>query len=120
MITDAQQGRKTRFPFGRDFYRQYMHIDDATAAVLSALDAKGFKRRTFTVTGGSYATLGEIAAMVKKILPAADIELAPGADPLDDVQGRFDISAAERELGFKPKIELAAGIRSYADWLAAR
>jgi nucleoside-diphosphate-sugar epimerase len=120
MITDAQAGRHTRFPFGRDFYRQYMHIEDATDAVLRALDAKGLKRRTFTVTGGSYATLGEIAATVKKVLPSADIELAPGADPLDDVQGRFDTSAAERELGFKPKIELQAGIRSYADWLAAR
>jgi nucleoside-diphosphate-sugar epimerase len=120
IITDAQQGRKTRFPFGRDFYRQYMHIDDATAAVLSALDAKGFKRRTFTVTGGSYATLGEIAAMVKKLLPSADIELAPGADPLDDVQGRFDTSAAERELGFRPRIDLATGIKTYADWLKAR
>jgi nucleoside-diphosphate-sugar epimerase len=120
MILDAQAGRKTRFPFGRDFYRQYIHIDDTARALLLALDAKGLKRRSFTVTGGSYATLGEIAATVKSVLPSADIELAPGADPLDDVQARFDISAAEKELGYRPQIELAAGIRSYAGWLAAR
>jgi nucleoside-diphosphate-sugar epimerase len=46
--------------------------------------------------------------------------MAPGADPLDDVQARFDISAAERELGYRPRISLDSGIRSYAGWLAAR
>lgn len=120
MILDAQAGRKTRFPFGRDFYRQYVHIDDVSALLLAALDATGLRRRTFTATGGSYATLGEIAGVVKSVLPSADIEMAPGADPLDDVQARFDISAAERELGYRPRISLDSGIRSYADWLAAR
>jgi nucleoside-diphosphate-sugar epimerase len=119
MILGAQAKRPVRFPFGRDFYRQYVHIDDVVAALLAAHDATGLTRRTFTATGGSYATLGEIAEVVKSLYPQADIELAPGADPLDDVQARFDISAAARELGYRPRFDLEGGIRSYADWLAA-
>jgi nucleoside-diphosphate-sugar epimerase len=65
MILDAQAGRPTRYPFGRDFYRRYVHIDDVTAALLLALDVDALQRRVFTVTGGSYATLGEIAEVVK-------------------------------------------------------
>lgn len=118
MITDAQSGRPTRMPFGRDFPRQYVHVEDAAAALVAAFDASGLPRRVYNVTGGTYATLGEIAGMVRSILPQADIELGGGADPVDDVQHRFDISAAQRDLAYAPHHRLEAGIRAYAEWLS--
>jgi len=120
MIEDAQAGRPTRFAFGRDFYRQYVHVQDVADAILLALDATDLPRRSYTITGGSYQTLGEVAEIVRTVLPAADIEMGTGADPVDDAQARFDISAAERDLGYRPRMTLEAGIRAYADWLAAR
>ena len=118
MIQDAQAGQRTAFPFGRDFYRQYVHVEDVAAAILLALDAKDLPRRSYTITGGSYLALGDVAAIVRKVLPAAHIEMGAGADPVDDVQARFDISAAERDLGYRPKIGLEDGIAAYAKWLA--
>lgn len=120
MILDAQAGRRTSFPFGRDFFRQYVHVDDVAASLVLALDAEKLPRRSYTITGGSYVTLGEVAATVKRALPQADITMGAGPDPIDDVQARFDISAAERDLGYRPRISLEEGIRSYAEWLAAR
>ncbi len=120
MIEDAQAGRPTSFPFGRDFYRQYVHVQDVADAILLALDAKELPRRSYTINGGTYLTLGDVAAIVRKVLPSARIEMGPGGDPIDDVQARFDLSAAERDLGFRPRIGLEEGIRSYAGWLAAR
>ncbi|MEQ1953148.1 NAD(P)-dependent oxidoreductase [Mesorhizobium sp. CN2-181] len=120
MILDAQAGRTTHFPFGRDFYRQYVHVDDVAAALVLALDAKKLPRRSYTITGGGYITLSEVARTVKAVLPQADITLGDGADPVDDVQARFDISAAQRDLGYRPRISLEEGLRSYAAWLAAR
>jgi nucleoside-diphosphate-sugar epimerase len=120
MIEDAQAGRPTSFPFGRDFYRQYVHVQDVADAILLALDAKELPRRSYTINGGTYLTLGDVAAIVRKVLPSARIEMGPGGDPIDDVQTRFDLSAAERDLGFRPRIGLEEGIRSYAGWLAAR
>lgn len=118
MVTDAQQGRPTRFAFGRDFPRQYVHVDDVAGALVTAFDRSGLPRRIYTVTGGTYATLGEIAKVVRSIFPQADVELGAGPDPVDDVQHRFDISAAERDLGYAPRHGLESGIRAYAAWLA--
>jgi nucleoside-diphosphate-sugar epimerase len=120
MILDAQAGRRTDFPFGRDFFRQYVHVDDVAAALVLALDAEKLPRRSYTITGGSYVTLSEVAATVKRVLPQADITMGAGPDPIDDLQARFDISTAERDLGYRPRISLEDGIRSYAEWLAAR
>ncbi|MCO5082934.1 MAG: NAD(P)-dependent oxidoreductase [Rhizobiaceae bacterium] len=120
MIEDAQAERPTSFPFGRDFYRQYVHVQDVADAILLALDAKELPRRSYTINGGTYLTLGDVAAIVRKVLPSARIEMGPGGDPIDDMQARFDLSAAERDLGFRPRIGLEEGIRSYAGWLATR
>jgi nucleoside-diphosphate-sugar epimerase len=120
LIEDALARRPTRVPFGADFHRQYIHVDDAAGALLLALDAADLPRRIYTVTGGTYHTLQEIGDIVKTVLPDADIEMQPGADPVDEVHRRFDISAVERDLGYAPSFDLEAGIRSYADWIASR
>ena len=120
MIQDAQAGRPTRLPFGHDFHRQFIHVDDAVEALLAGLDAPLCERATYNATGGAYLTLGEIAGLVSRLIDGADIVLEPGPDPMDDVQHRFDISAIQRDLKFKPRVALEDGIRSYAAWLARR
>ena len=60
------------------------------------------------------------AELVRRVLPQADIDLAPGRDPGDDVQHRFDISAARQDLGYVPGVALEDGIRSFADVLRCR
>jgi UDP-glucuronate 4-epimerase len=120
MIADAQAGRPTRAPFGRDFPRQYIHVEDAAGALVTAFDKPSLPRRSYTVTGGTCKTLGEIAGIVRELFPQADIELGAGADPVDDIQYEFDISAAKRDLGYAPRYDLVAGIRDYAAWLAAQ
>ncbi|MCB1470062.1 MAG: NAD(P)-dependent oxidoreductase [Rhizobiaceae bacterium] len=118
MITDAQAGRATSFPFGRDFYRQYVHVQDVAEAILLALDVQHPNGRTYAITGDSYVTLGDVADIVRRLIPAARIEMGEGRDPVDDVQARFDISAARHDLGYRPSVALEDGIRNYAEWLA--
>lgn len=120
MITDAQEGRPTRLGFGADFHRQYIHVDDAAAALLAALDAPSLPAAAYNITGGTYLTLGEVGEIVRQTIPSADIEVLPGPDPVDDVQSRFDISAAARDLGYVPRHSLESGIQSYAAWLSSR
>ncbi|MGB3830725.1 MAG: NAD(P)-dependent oxidoreductase [Mesorhizobium sp.] len=120
MICDALEGRPTRVEWGADFYRQYIHADDAAAALAAAVDAPSVARRVYNITGDNYQTLGETAELVRRVLPQADIDLAPGRDPGDDVQHRFDISAARQDLGYVPAVALEDGIRSFADVLRCR
>jgi nucleoside-diphosphate-sugar epimerase len=120
LIQDALAGRATRQPFGRNFYRQYIHVNDAARALVAALDQPRLPRHTYTVTGGTYHTLAEIGDAVRRIFPGADIAFGEGPDPVDDVQCQFDISAAARDLGYRPSIGLEEGIRSYAEYLIDR
>jgi UDP-glucuronate 4-epimerase len=120
MITNAQAGKPTHIPYGRGFRRQYIHVEDAAAALIAALDRPNPPRRTYSITGGTYLTFDEIAATIKRILPGAEIELGPGPDPNDGVQPRFDVSAAERDLGFRPRLTFEEGVRQYAEWLKLR
>jgi UDP-glucuronate 4-epimerase len=117
MLLNALQKRPTRLPFGADFYKQYLYVEDAARSLLLALDATGLKQRTYSITGNSYLTFGQIADIVRTIVPGADIEISPGPDPDDDVQEIFDITAAQRDLGYVPRFSIEQGIKSYRDWL---
>jgi len=119
MIQDAQAGRPTLLSYGRGFTRQYVHVDDAVSAVIAVLDAGEVgPARAFNVTGGERLDFAEIAGTVRAALPEARIELGEGADPEDQSHGRFDIAAAERVLGWRPRIGFPEGVRAYARWLA--
>lgn len=119
MLVDALARRPTRVPFGRDFYRQFIHVDDAAMALVAALDRRDLPRSTYTITGGSNVTLQEIGDIVRNVVPGADIELELGPDPIDTNQETFDISAARRDLDYRPKITLEEGIAKYAAWIQA-
>jgi len=117
MMVDAISGRTTCIPYGRDFPRQYLHIDDAAEAMIAALDRPNLPQQAYNITGGSRLTLSEVAQVVMRVVPGARIELGEGDDPGDMRQELFDISAAARDFGYVPKIGLEDGVRSYLDWL---
>ncbi|WP_345796263.1 NAD(P)-dependent oxidoreductase [Castellaniella sp. MT123] len=120
MIEDAQAKRPTRMSFGQDFPRQFIHVDDAADGLLRALDAVALPRTTYNVTGNGRVTLGELAALVRRVFPEADIELQNGPDPMDEFQGQFSIQAAQRDFGYEPRVPLELGIRAYAAWIESR
>lgn len=117
-LLEVLAGRPARMRYGRDFPRQYVHIDDVVRALRATLEAGPLPRRTYTITGGSYGTIGEVAQVIREVYPRADIEVGEGVDPQDDLQARFDISAAGRDLGYRPQVSLRQGIRAYGAWLA--
>ncbi len=47
----------------------------------------------------------------------ADIELGPGPVPGSDRLGDFDLTVAERELGYVPEHSLETGLVDYMAWL---
>ena len=120
MVEGWIEGRPVRLPYGGDFPRQFIHVDDAVDALLAAHDAPACPRAVYTATGDSFLTIGEIAAVASACLPGAVLTVEDGPDPLDDVQHRFDISAIRRDLGFAPRRSLAEGIADYAAWLRER
>ena len=119
MLTDALAGRTTRIPYGRDFPRQYIHLDDAADSLVAALDRPNLPQQAYNISGGNWLTLSEVADTVMRAVPGAKVEVAAGDDPGDIRQERFDLAAAARDLGYRPQISLEDGVKSYLSWLKA-
>jgi nucleoside-diphosphate-sugar epimerase len=116
MLLAAVHGRPFRMGDGGEHRFQFIHVEDVARATLCALDSGPPATRVFNISGGSQVALSDAVDVVRAAVPGADIEVGPGLWHLDR-QGEWDISAAERELGYQPQITLEAGISSYAQWL---
>ena len=121
MIEDALVGRATRLDYGKGFPRQWVHVDDVADGIVLALDSEDRKGRVYNLSAGINPTIDEAAAIVRELLPGADIDLAEGPDPEDVTLGLLDIAAARDHLGYNPRIDLRTGIgQLIADIRASR
>lgn len=118
-IKDALQDRPSQAQFGADFVRQYVYVDDAVRAIVGALGVDpGVDCPPVNVSGDVAGSAGEIADIVRALLPRARIEFGIGPDPEDsDLQGPFALTRAREVLGFRPRVSLPVGIARYIEHL---
>lgn len=116
MIVPALRGEPYRLEKGGDHRFQFVRVEDVVSAAVLAADVEAPGQRVYNVTGGEQITLSQAAEIVHAAIPQADIEIGPGHLHLDR-QGPYDISAAERDLGYTPRWTVEDGIRDYVDWL---
>jgi nucleoside-diphosphate-sugar epimerase len=98
--------------FGEDQWRPFVHVDDASLAIATALDA------SMDVVGGEIfnvgsdegnLTLGDVGKMIKRMVPTAEY-IASGSDA-DRRNYRVDFSKIKNRLGFRPAWTVEMGIR---------
>jgi UDP-glucuronate 4-epimerase len=102
--------------------RDYTYVDDIVAGVLAALDYK-FGERTgtaafeiFNLGNSSPVRIDELVAAIER---ATGRTAARRSLPMQvgDVPITWaDISRAERELGYKPKVGLDEGLKRFVEW----
>jgi UDP-glucuronate 4-epimerase len=119
MIVDALAGRPTRLIYGKGFPRQFVHVEDVSAAIVSALSVSDISGHVFNLTDGARRTLDEVADLVCAVLPQAEIHLDTSEAPDDEYLGLLDIREAAKRLSWRPRTTLETGIRSYVDHLIA-
>lgn len=117
MLEDGLAGRPCRLPHARRARRQYVHVSDVVEAIRLALDARGLPRRAYNVGPGRQHTLGEVAEAVRRVVGRLDVTFDDACDPREYWCGTLDITAAGRDLGYRPKLDLDAGVASYAEAL---
>lgn len=121
MVENAVRGVPTRFATGGPMRRDYTHVLDCCAGILRALEAPRLgagEQRVLNVSAGRAHTASEVAAMVRQVIPGADIEIGDRLTPLEaenvKMRAPLDIRAAKRVLGWSPQWTLEDGIREYA------
>jgi len=119
MLRAALDGEPYALAEGGDHRVEYIHVEDAAAAGVAAARAERLGQDVYNITGDRQVTLSEAAEVVRALVPGAAIEIGPGYIPTLDRQGRQDITAAARDLGYAPRWTLEDGVRAYADHLRA-
>ena len=102
--------------------RSFAYIDDVVAANLAAATAPAAacSGKAYNIGGNRRSTLLELLDELGTIL-GVDVDPEHTAPRSGDIRHSFaDISAAGRDLGWEPKVELTEGLRRTVDWFALR
>ena len=112
----ALRGEPFRLDHGADHKFQYVHVQDVAQAAILALDAADGAGEFFNISAGVQTRMEEMLDLLRALIPGADIQAGPGHWHLDR-QGPWDISRAQRELGYRPSKSLKEGMAEYVAWL---
>lgn len=121
VVENSIAGVATRFAHGRDFPRDYTHAADVAQLAHRALDAPATALRDrifYGASGAPLVTAGQMAQMVRELIPDADIEIGPGLSDADMVEisyrGVLDVKSGQEQLGYIPRFaRLQDGIADY-------
>ena len=99
--------------------RDFTYVENVVDATLRAAEAEGASGRIFNVAGGSPASVNEVADAIGRIL-AKPVERRFAPPRPGDIRDSWaDVAAASETLGYKPFVDLEAGLRRTIEHLLA-
>jgi CDP-glucose 4,6-dehydratase len=104
--------------------RDFLHVDDAVSAYLAvaaALDRTGAKGEAFNAGGERPHSVREVVDLIAAASEAGlEPEYLGSGTPDGEIDRQYVDSAKLRELtGWRPQVDLAAGLRQTLDWYRA-
>jgi UDP-glucose 4-epimerase len=95
-----------------------VHVEDAARAIVAALDADAPASRVYDIPGET-VRLEQVVAIVRDRMPGADVQI-DGVQMKDPKPAApVAATAADRELGYRPRWGLARGIDDLCAWREA-
>jgi UDP-glucose 4-epimerase len=116
LIEKARSGEKWVIGQGGDQLSDAVYVGDVGRSVYLALKAPTPGERTFNIGTGKAWTPRDFLNAAAKLFPNHQIELGPGPSKLGRNKQSycvFDISAAEKYLGYEPAFDIDRGVRDY-------
>jgi UDP-glucose 4-epimerase len=120
IIERPASGQPFHLAQGGDEKDDFIYNKDSALGIYLAATAKSLKSRVFNIGTGVGVTLKDVAAILRRHLPNAAIDVGPGLNFLGaayPMYGIYDISRARNELGYKPEYDLERGIADYLESL---
>ena len=94
----------------------FTYVDDAADGFVNATLSENAVNKTFNITKSHSKTLLSAAELAVKLVGKGRIEVRD-KDADFPSRGALDISAARRDFGFDPKIDIEQGFEIYYEWL---
>ena len=116
LIEKARSGERWEIPQGGDQLNDAVYVGDVGRAVYLAIKAPTPKEWIFNIGTGKASTPRDFLNAAARLFPHHKIELGPGPSKLGRSKQSycvFDISAAERNLGYEPAYNVDRGVRDY-------
>ena len=118
LVEAALAGRKLHIASGADAMIDHTYIDDIVSGILKALDHPQHRYDAYNMASGQAATIAEMIAIIRELVPNAQLSAGPGpyrhGDRVEMVRkGALDVSRAAAELGWTPRYDIRAGLVEY-------
>jgi UDP-glucose 4-epimerase len=116
LIERARSREQWSIPEGGDQLNDAVYVGDVGRSVYLALKAPAPEQWTFNIGTGKAWTPRDFLNAAAKLFPDHRIDLGPGPSKLGRSKQSycvFDISAAERNLGYEPAYDVERGVRDY-------
>jgi nucleoside-diphosphate-sugar epimerase len=94
----------------------FTYVDDAADGFVNATLSNKAANGTYNITKSHSKTLLAAAELAVKLVGKGNIEVR-GKDADFPSRGALDITAARRDFGFNPKVDIDEGFEIYYDWL---
>ena len=111
-------GRPIRVFNNGNMQRDFTYIDDIAVAVLATAEAKPDMppHRIYNIGNSAPVGLLDMIAILERVIgKKAELELLP-AQPGESPITYADVSAIERDFGFRPNTSLEVGLKKFVDW----
>jgi len=118
IIENSMLGKPVRIPQGADQKDDMIYTKDCARAAVMSVFQEDLKSRVYNIGAGEGKTLVDFSDAVKKVFPAADIQIGPGLDYLGGGYNTycvFDASRAREELGFAAQYDYQRAVEDYAE-----
>jgi UDP-glucose 4-epimerase len=115
IVENPFRGMPVRLP-GGDQQDDFIYNKDSALGIYLATVAPAPTSRVYNIGSGVGATLRDFERVLRRHFPNADIQLEPGLNFFGTpypASGVYDVSRAERELGFRTQYDLERGIADY-------
>jgi UDP-glucose 4-epimerase len=118
-IVEAAIAGKPLRVAGGDQRADMLYVKDLARGVVCGATAAGAPSGVYNIGSGRLATLHDVAAVTRELVPDADIAIEPGLDflGLGPLYPLLDISHAGEHLGYTPRYDVRGLV---ADYLAVR
>jgi UDP-glucose 4-epimerase len=121
LVEAALAGRPLHLDRGGDARIDHTYLDDCVDGIVRALDHPAHPHDAYNIASGEGRTTAEMIAILKDLIPGADLSVGPGphwySDELETPpKGALDLTRARTVLGYRPAYDLRRGLEAYVDW----